>query len=382
MKKILFKSGTTTIGGVEKIQIEYINFLIHQGYEVKVVIENDCGTDNLLEKEIETEVHYLKSYDEKLRLQELREKKKKNLWERCRYIFFTKRIRSSMGKKMNEIYNQFRPDILIDFDGGLTKQILKMKLSKNMAWIHSSVEYWKKEKGKIERFIKRLERYDKVICVCKEMQEDLIELNPKLKEKTDFLYNPMNFEKIKRLAEEPLSEEEEILSKGKFLLMVARFDCIPKDFKTLFQAFDIAKNNGYPGKLYIIGSGPDENIVKELQKKAKFKKEIILLGRKENPYPWIKRADKFILSSKYEGFPSVLLEGLILGKDVISSNCKTGPREILKYRRGKLFEVGDKKTLSRYILEKGNYSQTFDLEKFNPSKIFPKFLQLLEERGK
>ncbi|EHO21486.1 hypothetical protein HMPREF9466_00343 [Fusobacterium necrophorum subsp. funduliforme 1_1_36S] len=75
MKKILFKGGTTNIGGVEKIQIEYINFLIEQNYDVKVIIENDYGKENVLEKYIHTQVQYLKdtSYTQKLNfLQEQR----------------------------------------------------------------------------------------------------------------------------------------------------------------------------------------------------------------------------------------------------------------------------------------------------------------------
>ena len=62
----------------------------------------------------------------------------------------------------------------------------------------------------------------------------------------------------------------------------------------------------------------------------------------KNPYPIIKETDLFILSSRYEGLPNVLLESLALEKMVISSNCRTGPKEILlNGKGGLLFEVGD-----------------------------------------
>ena len=70
----------------------------------------------------------------------------------------------------------------------------------------------------------------------------------------------------------------------------------------------------------------------------------------ENPYPIIKETDIFILTSKYEGLPNVLLESLSLNKFVISSDCQTGPKEILLFGKGGLlFQVGDFKELSEKI---------------------------------
>ena len=70
----------------------------------------------------------------------------------------------------------------------------------------------------------------------------------------------------------------------------------------------------------------------------------------KNPFPIIKQANLFILSSSYEGLPNVLLESLVLKKFVISSNCRTGPKEILlNGKGGLLFKVGDYKKLSKLI---------------------------------
>ena len=64
MKKIIFKSGSTMMGGLEKVQIEYLNFLLEQkNYEIKIIIENDNGKDNILEKHINSkEILYLKNF--------------------------------------------------------------------------------------------------------------------------------------------------------------------------------------------------------------------------------------------------------------------------------------------------------------------------------
>ena len=86
MMKILFKSGSTMMGGLEKVQIEYINFLVKQEkYQIKIVIENDNGKDNALEKYITSNVTYLKNYNYILEIKNLRENRKKSLWSRIKY---------------------------------------------------------------------------------------------------------------------------------------------------------------------------------------------------------------------------------------------------------------------------------------------------------
>jgi glycosyltransferase len=381
MMKILFKSGSTMMGGLEKVQIEYINFLVKQEkYQIKIVIENDNGKDNALEKYINSNVTYLKDYNYILEIKNLRENRKKSLWSRIKYNLAITKEKKYADNKFLQIYKEYKPDIVIDFDSSLTKIIDKLNSSKNLVWIHSSIKNWKKKKSKIDRFVDRISKYSKIICICKEMKEDLINLKNELKNKVDFLYNPIDFDRIKKLSNEDFSEEDKKLLKDKFLLSIARLDCVPKDFETLFKAYEIAKKDGYDGKLYIIGDGPDKDKVEKLKEANLYKEDILLLGRKENPYNWLKKADKLILSSRYEGFAIVLLEGLCLGKNVIASDCKTGPNEILANNRGLLFKVGDYSTLAKYIISEKNIEELeFSLEEFERNKIFKKFLKILED---
>ena len=381
MMKILFKSGSTMMGGLEKVQIEYINFLVKQEkYQIKIVIENDNGKDNALEKYINSNVTYLKDYNYILEIKNLRENRKKSLWSRIKYNLAISKEKKYADEKFLQIYKEYKPDIVIDFDSSLTKIIDKLNSSKNLVWIHSSIKNWKKKKSRIDRFVDRISKYSKIICICKEMKEDLINLKKELKNKVDFLYNPIDFDRIKKLSNKDFSEEDKKLLKDKFLLSIARLDCVPKDFETLFKAYEIAKKNGYDSKLYIIGDGPDKEKVEKLKEANLYKEDILFLGRKENPYNWLKKADKLILSSRYEGFAIVLLEGLCLGKNVIASDCKTGPKEILANNRGLLFKVGDYSTLAKYIISKKNKEELeFSLEEFERNRIFEKFLEILED---
>ena len=90
----------------------------------------------------------------------------------------------------------------------------------------------------------------------------------------------------------------------------------------------------------------------------------------------------FILSSKYEGLPNTLIEALTFGLNIISTDCKTGPKEILKNGKfGKLFKVGDYKKLSELILfsKKRNKSKIFKDFRFNQKTNILKYKKILQE---
>ena len=105
----------------------------------------------------------------------------------------------------------------------------------------------------------------------------------------------------------------------------------------------------------IIGKGEKKNNLIEFIKKNKLQKKIKILPFKSNPYPYLKQAEVFILSSKFEGLPNVLLEAQVLKKYIISSNCPTGPKEILNNgRSGDLFKMNDHHSLANLILRYKN----------------------------
>ena len=106
----------------------------------------------------------------------------------------------------------------------------------------------------------------------------------------------------------------------------------------------------------------------------------------ENPYPIIKQSNLFILTSKFEGLPNVLLESLVLKKFIISSNCHTGPKEILlNGKGGLLFKVGDYKELAKkikfYCINKKECEKLLinaykSLDRFDFNKNLKKYLKL------
>jgi glycosyltransferase involved in cell wall biosynthesis len=103
-------------------------------------------------------------------------------------------------------------------------------------------------------------------------------------------------------------------------------------------------------RLIIIGKGETENSLQNFIIKNNLQSQVKLLGYLNNPYPHLKKSDIVVLPSRFEGLPNVLLEAQYLKKYIISTDCPTGPREILlNGKAGDLIKVGDYKRLSYLI---------------------------------
>ena len=124
-----------------------------------------------------------------------------------------------------------------------------------------------------------------------------------------------------------------------------------KDHMTLLKAIKLINFDLNP-ELIIIGKGNEFRNLKNFIKDNNLNSKVKLLGYKHKPYNFIKNCDIFILTSTFEGLPNVLLEAQFFKKYIISSDCPTGPKEILlNGKAGDLFRVGDYKMLARYINE-------------------------------
>ena len=355
-KTILISSGTFLMGGVERALVEYLNLIDLTKYRVILFMDSDLGELNVLEKGVpnEIEVIYLKSKELALKTLAFKRKKRKFL-DKVKYERLTAIERKEKKRNFLKKYNKIKKvDIVIDFDFGLSKIIGEVKDVKKMVWVHSYLPELIKNKKKLERNIKNLEQYDKIITVCKEMQDELGKIAPKIKNKMDFIYNPFDIERIIKRANEDseLSDLEKSLIQENYFLSVSRLDLRSKDYKTLIDAYEILKNKGIKEKLYIIGEGSGREEIESMIKSKKLEEYILLLGEKENPYIWMKNAKVFIHSSKFEGFGIVLVEAMVLKKMIVSSDCLVGPKEILSEpKSGLLFRTGNSMELANRVEE-------------------------------
>ena len=183
------------------------------------------------------------------------------------------------------------------------------------------------------------------------------------------IFNPLNKLEIIQKSKKKITQKIYQDKKSFKLISVGRL-VDQKDHITLLKAFKLIHLN-HKIELLIIGRGRNKEIIRNFICENELKKKIKLIDYVKNPFPYIKLSDVLILSSKYEGLPNVLLEALTLGKPVISSNCPTGPNEILSNGKGgQLFKIGDYKSLSKkivYLMK--NYSQCMKKTKHAISKL-------------
>lgn len=141
------------------------------------------------------------------------------------------------------------------------------------------------------------------------------------------LYNPINVDLIYKKAAGSINVD--FFNKTDFVFLNIGRLHKNKGQDHLINAFLPFKGKNV--KLLILGEGPERNNLIKLINKLELSNQIHLVGFVDNPYPYIKQSDCFVLSSMIEGFPNVLIESLVLEKPVISFDCPSGPREILNF---------------------------------------------------
>ena len=263
------------------------------------------------------------------------------------FLFFGRRTKFlvSLIFLLKEILTSHKPKILC-FQGIVYCIILSKILGlKIIVRSNSSPSGWSKNLIK-KNFYKVIYGFaDKIIVNSLDFKR---ELKNKFNLESTSIYNPLNRTEILENSKKKIKMNF-FKKKSLNIISVARF-AEQKDHICLIKSVNLLKKK-YNIKLLLLGSGPKKNEINNLIKKFNLNQNIKILSFKKNPYPYIKRSDLFILSSRFEGSPNVILEALVLKKFVISSDCPTGPNEILDNGKGGiLFKPGDYRMLSNKII--------------------------------
>ncbi len=253
----------------------------------------------------------------------------------------------------------------------LNLKIISRSNSSSLGW---SNNFFKQSIFKI--FFKKA---DKIIVNSYEFKK---EMDKKYKINCICILNPFNFSEIKKKSNYKINS---IFQKKNIKLISVGRVTDQKDFITILKALNIVKKSNV--ELVIIGKGEKEIEIKRYIELNNLNKKVRLLGYKKNPFPYIKQADLFLLSSKFEGLPNVLIEALCLKKFIISTDCPTGPKEILHHGRfGELVKIGDYKKIAKLI---DNFKKTKivknkikdgykSLKKYNYKTNCEKYYQLIK----
>ena len=231
----------------------------------------------------------------------------------------------------------------------------------------TSLEYGERLEG-MRKELTKIYLAKPCVAVSKGVETDFIKVFGS-ESRITTIYNPIDVDQVISTANEYVPEIE-----GPYIVNVGKFKR-QKRHDILIEAY--AKAN-VQEKLVLVGTGELLESSKKLVKSLGIEDKVIFTGFKKNPYPYIKHAKLMVVSSDFEGLGLVILEALALGTPVISTNCPSGPSEIL--RSDCLVELGESSALpdkiSIALQQSDNDPITLD-GKFLPDYAVSKYLDLL-----
>lgn len=277
-------------------------------------------------------------------------------------------------KLMPKIEPYIRYDLAISF---LTPHYIvanKVNARRKIAWIHTD---YKKVQIDVKSEYRMWSKYDRIISISESVTSSFVKMFPQLSNKILLIENILPehlvFKQANEMdvsAEMPRDGSIRLLSIGRYCY-AKNFDNVPEICFRLFQ-------RGIDIKWYIIGFGPDETLIREKIRQWKMDGRVILLGKRENPYPYIKECDVYVQPSRYEGKSVTVREAQMLGKPVVITRFPTSYSQLSDGYDGiivsldnvecaeEIYQILQNKKLMQSLVDntkKKNYSNVDEIEK-------------------
>lgn len=330
MKKVSLIIPSLRGGGAERVMLNLANNLTSKGYIVDLVlfkkegeyinrINDDVNIVNLFSKRTVWAIYPLIKY--------LKKHKPEVVLSAMMYVNICVLVASQLSR--------VKAKVIISEHSTYTAS-----LKHNRTWKSSIINL-------LARFLYK--KSDNIVCVSKGVADDLkskLRLNESA---VKVIYNPVVTDSL--LAEKDLAPQGDFFNSDEnYILSVGRF-VVAKDFVNLIKAYSVTHSkNDY--KLVILGEGPLRDELQTLIFELGLKDKVVLPGFVENPYSWMRKANLFVMSSVYEGLSNVLIEALACGCKVVSTDCPSGPNEILEGGKwGRLVPVSNYELLAKAIDE-------------------------------
>jgi glycosyltransferase involved in cell wall biosynthesis len=236
----------------------------------------------------------------------------------------------------------------------------------------------------VHRLVSRLyPTADRLIAVSEGVADGIVERTPVERADISVLHNPIDVASIARAGDEPVDHEWIEDDDLEVVLFVGRL-AAQKDLGTWLRAFEAIHDQRPQTRGVIVGKGPRREELLASIERLGLEDVVSLPGFVDNPYRYMKRAAVFVLSSEYEGLPTVLIEALACGCQIVSTDCPSGPREILLGGEiGHLVPVGDHAALAESALKAlSSPVPTAELQRraddFSPESVFDDYERFLE----
>lgn len=363
-RKIGICTGNISIGGQEKMLIEFLKVLSPEKYDLELFIEENKGEKNVFQKDIPDYVNYrfLTSKNTMNRIE--KNKNSKNPFRKLIYSIDLIRKKEKAIKKLSKLVED--KEIIIDYNLGLLRNINRLNLDgkKVVGWSHAGEGGILKNKRKH----RNIGRYNSIVSVNERMKKGYEKNYSHLNIKMETIENFIDEENILKQSRERVLEE----NLGRYILSVGsltenkNFLALVKGYKKFLGKSESSLN------LVIIGEGKErENLEKNI-KRLNLEDRVFLLGSKSNPYPYIKNCEYYVQSSRNESFSLVLVEAMVFGKVVISKENIGAKRVLNNGKNGILIKSVEndlEKILLKFIRDK-NFKKIYENKSKEGGKEF------------
>ena len=351
-KKLLIFSYSLNTGGIERALINLLKNIDYNKYEVDLFLEEAKGI-------------YKKNVPKKVNIKEYKVYKNK--------IKIISKIQNFYNKIKFKLKNYYKYDCSILYATySYAGNFCVRTASKNrIMFVHSDYTNIYNEEDFRNFFTTRnIYEFNNLVFVSKESRDNFLKYYPSLSNKTHVINNLINNEEIEKKSTEKIKEK--IKKTDINLIFVGRLEEESQKITTQLKLVKDLLSDVPNLKLFIVGDGIDRVAYESYIEDNKLKDNIFILGNKQNPYPYIKKCDYLLLISKYEGYPLVFTESLVLKTDVISTIKVTDD----------YFEIGKnygfivskqynkmKEEIKTILLNKESNKTKFNFEKINKDRI-------------
>ena len=378
-KKIIFCLQTMTLGGVEKELTTVLKKICHQ-YDITLLLLYLEDTEMLKEIPHDVNIRVVgvdKGYYCGTTAEMVRQRLKKGEIFDAAALAITRCFKLGMSHSNVSLTDVMSLDEYFDvaicyhIHAPLMMKYVVEKIyaRKKIGWIHND---FYGSNYPVQRLKKYVTPYDEFVAVSKKVEKEFRELCPWYSGGISTAYNYLDAEEILRLAQEPIEEDIFSQETGIKLLTVGRFT-EQKGIDLAIQTAAMLKKENRKFHWFVIGHGKLESTYRKLIADYEVIDCFTILGRKTNPYPYIKNCDIYVQPSRHEAFGLVIAEAKILGKPIVCTDFDGADEQIATGVNGVIVPLNDINALFEEIVKLIQSAEirtrlTAELEKWSPEE--------------
>lgn len=264
-------------------------------------------------------------------------------------------IDSEVVKVLPSLHHLGQYDLAISFLTPHSIVLKKVKATKKVAWIHTDYSFIDVD---VAKELPIWSGYDHIVSISDHVTDAFLKRFPSLKDKITVIHNILSPTFVRQRADEMSSEEvaqemprEEgvinLLSVGRFC-HAKNYDNVPDICKIINSQLSTL-NSKLKVRWYLIGYGGDEGLIRRRIAEAGMEKDVIILGKKSNPYPYMKACDIYVQPSRFEGNSVTVREAQMLCKPVVVTNYATAPSQVKDGKDGIIVPLENEQCASKIV---------------------------------